>query len=204
VIRIEIIRTIYTLIHLRDPVTAQHSYAMAVCAYELAKIFDPDHAGDYYLGGLVHDVGKIGWPDWLLKGEQKVSSEDKKLLIRHVSDGVRFLSQLNLPPVILQMTQFHHERNDGTGYPTGVFGKYIPISGKIAAVSDVYSALRMDRPYRKGIAHEEAIAIMEEDRGLDRFVLARFKECYEGRKSIENLLLRHRSAMDSSHAQQGV
>lgn len=176
---------------------------MGVCAFELAKIFDPENAYDYFLGGLVHDVGKIGWPDRLLMGKQKVTDEDKKLLIRHVSDGVRFLSQFNLPPIITQMAQFHHERNDGTGYPSGVFGKYIPISGKIAAVSDVYAALRMDRPYRKGISHEEAIALMEQDRGLDRFVFSRFKDCTEGRSTVENLLLRDRSAMDSSNAQQG-
>jgi len=200
VIGIEIISSIYALIHLRDPVTAQHSYAMAACAYELAKILDPGNESDYFLGGLVHDVGKIGWPDRLLKGEQKVTDEDKKLLVRHVSDGVRFLSQLNLPPIILQMAQFHHERNDGSGYPSGVYGKYIPISGKIAAVSDVYSALRMDRPYRKGMSHDDAIAIMEADRGLDKFVMAQFKNCTEGRNTIENLLLRNRPLVDSSHA----
>jgi len=196
--------TIFRLIHLRDPNTATHSYIMAVCAQELAGFFDPDHAADYYLGGLVHDVGKVGWPDRILFGNQRVTLEDRKFLIRHVTDGVRFLSQFDLPPIVIQMAQFHHERNDGSGYPSGVYGKYIPISGKIAAVADVYSALRMDRPYRNGVSHDEAISIMEKDRGLDKFVLARFKECIEGRNTVENLLLRNRSELDFGDARKRV
>ncbi|MGU3473165.1 HD-GYP domain-containing protein [Paenibacillus sp. D51F] len=148
---------------LRDPLTAAHSHHMAGLSFRLAKHFDCQNAALYYAGALTHDIGKLGMPDAVLKGKGILSEEERELLRQHVTDGYDLLRFHKMPPTMLDIVLYHHERFNGSGYLLGLSGQQIPLAGRIAAITDTYSALTSDRPYSKAVSHETAIAIMEKD-----------------------------------------
>jgi putative nucleotidyltransferase with HDIG domain len=160
----KIINALFDCLKVRDQLTAQHSLNMANYTYRLAKRFDKENASLYLVGSLVHDIGKIGMSDHVLKGSERMTPEDRVHLRQHVSDGLQLLSGFEMPRTIVNIVRFHHERYDGSGYLEGLNGDQIPLEGRIAAVADTYSALTTDRPYSRALSHNEAIEIMLKDR----------------------------------------
>jgi diguanylate cyclase (GGDEF)-like protein/putative nucleotidyltransferase with HDIG domain len=109
------------------------------------------------VAGLLHDVGKLVVPDEILKKPGPLTLDEYQILQRHVAVGevlIREVPQLN---EVIQAVACHHERYDGTGYPRGLAGESIPLIGRVIAIADSYSAMRLDRPYRKGMGHDRVL-----------------------------------------------
>lgn len=115
----------------------------------------------------MHDVGKVGVPDAILHKNGPLSPEEWILMKRHCDIGAQLLS--GSPSPLIQMAEriarWHHERYDGTGYPSGAAGELIPLEARIVMIADVYDALRSPRPYKPSFAAEKARAIILEGDG---------------------------------------
>jgi len=113
--------------------------------------------------GYLHDIGKIGIPDAILHKPGPLNPEEWVVMRSHVEIGVRICAPLrNLRPV-LPIIRHHHERWDGSGYPDGLAGEAIPFLARVFQVVDVYDALTSDRPYRKALSPEQALAVLQDE-----------------------------------------
>ncbi|QHW35429.1 HD domain-containing protein (plasmid) [Paenibacillus rhizovicinus] len=169
---LKVVEALFSCLKIRDPLTAFHSIHMANYSYKLALRFDKGNAPLYYAGSLTHDIGKIGMSDRVLKGSGILTLEEREYLRKHVSDGYRILTGLGMPPIMLEIAKYHHERYDGSGYLEGLNGNNIPLPGRITAISDTYSSLTSDRPYSHAMDRSRAIKIMEQDKSkFDPFIL---------------------------------
>ena len=110
------------------------------------------------LSAVLHDVGKIGIDDAILRKHARLDDAEQKEMMRHPDFGADIMKRVpqlsNIVPGILH----HHERVDGKGYPAGLTGEMIPMHARIIAVADTYDAMTTTRPYRKGLPQEVAIA----------------------------------------------
>ncbi|MBX4152593.1 HD-GYP domain-containing protein [Paenibacillus lautus] len=165
-LNLEIVDALFYCIELRDKLTATHSVVMAHYSYELAKIYDQEQSLLYYAGSLIHDIGKIAMDDRILKGNIRLSADERTCLWEHVKSGERILERLPLPAIVKDIVRYHHERFDGSGYIKGLKGYSIPLCGRIAAVSDTFSAIICGRPYQNLRSAREAINIMKRDTHL--------------------------------------
>jgi cyclic di-GMP phosphodiesterase len=115
----------------------------------------------------MHDVGKIGIPDGILRKTGKLDTDEWAVMKQHTTIGARILA--GSPSRLLQAGELialsHHERYDGTGYPRGLSGDAIPLYGRICAIADVFDALTTDRPYRARLSSEKAREVMGAGRG---------------------------------------
>lgn len=113
------------------------------------------------LGGVLHDIGKIGFPDALFEDHgAKVTKELMKAITRHPAKGAQILKDLDFLGPTVDYVHAHHERPDGKGYPRHLVDAEIPMGAKILAVADSYDAITTDRPYQKGRTTEEALEIL--------------------------------------------
>jgi putative two-component system response regulator len=141
----------------------------------------------------LHDVGKVGIPDDVLKKSGGLTREEFEKMKSHTWGGGDLLRQMTdfLPPehrtplkIAIEIAEGHHERYDGTGYPEGLSGDDIPFSARIAALPDVYDALRSARPYKRGFTHDEAMDTILKGDGrtdpahFDPTVLEAFREVH--------------------------
>jgi HD-GYP domain-containing protein (c-di-GMP phosphodiesterase class II) len=117
------------------------------------------------MGGLLHDIGKIGTPPTVLDKPGKLTAEEMSVMRDHVSIGVRILEPIPGFREALPIVAQHHEWFNGKGYPAGVSGYDISLSARIFAVADCYDALTSDRPYRKGLPREQTMAILAKNVG---------------------------------------
>jgi putative two-component system response regulator len=159
------------------------------------QIISDDYIRDIYHAAALHDVGKIGIPDDILLKRGKLDSEEFEVIKKHVDFGKQTLREVRnkykqnqLILLGIALTASHHEKWDGTGYPEGLYGQDIPLSGRIMALVDVYDALRSKRPYKEPLTHEESVRIIKEGGGLHfdpsivkafSSIEAQFKEIYE-------------------------
>ncbi len=177
--------TIFALAYqaeLRDRQTGKHLERTAVYARLLGEEISRlpafrSYVGRDYLADLVksaplHDIGKVGVADSILLKPDKLTVEERKEMERHCELGARVLhiaeAKLRFRSfldIAIQLTLYHHEKWDGTGYPHGLAGDAIPISGRIMALVDNYDALRTARPYKGAFCHEECRAIITKLRG---------------------------------------
>jgi HD-GYP domain-containing protein (c-di-GMP phosphodiesterase class II) len=162
--------TLAVALDARDPYTAGHSLRVAeysVIIGQLAGLTDKK-LDNLRKSALLHDIGKIGVRDSVLFKDGKLTDEEFDQIKSHPVLGENILRQIE--PVdkmapYLDGVRSHHERYDGKGYPDGLNGLGIPLYGRIIAVADAYDAMTSDRPYRKGMDHERALAILEQGRG---------------------------------------
>lgn len=127
----------------------------ALAARELG--LEPDAIERVALAGELHDVGKVGVPDEILRKPEPLSDGEWELVHRHPQIGADLLFSSNLDDVA-RWVLAHHERVDASGYPHGAGADSIPLEAKILAVGDAYDAMRTDRVYRAGLSDEEAAA----------------------------------------------
>lgn len=115
----------------------------------------------------MHDVGKIGVPDAVLKKPGALDPDERQLMNQHAEIGAHILGRSRIPlfQMAAEVAQHHHERWDGRGYPKGLAGESIPITGRIVAVADYFDALTMDRVYRPAFSTAEALAMLASERG---------------------------------------
>ncbi len=178
-----IVRALTSAIDAKDPYTCGHSDRVARVAVCLARELGCDAAArnDIYLAGLLHDVGKIGVDDLILRKPNKLTAEEYEHIQRHVRIGHRILMDLKKLDEILPAVLYHHEAWDGGGYPRGLAGEAIPAAARIIAVADSFDAMGSDRPYRKGLPDEKIDEIFAAGRGRqwDPAVVDAFFRCRE-------------------------
>lgn len=114
-------------------------------------------------GGLIHDIGKLAVPDYILLKPGPLTAEERKIMEQHTIVGERICAPLRSFRQVLPIIRHHHEKQDGSGYPDGLKGEQVPLTARILQVTDIYDALTTDRPYRKALAQEKAFAIMREE-----------------------------------------
>jgi putative two-component system response regulator len=114
------------------------------------------------IGGIVHDIGKIGIPDQILNKPGKLTEEEMAVIRRHPVIGHDILKGLRTFHGVLPIVRWHHEKPNGKGYPDGLAGEQIPLKARITAVADVFDALCTDRPYRPALAMPECKRILRQ------------------------------------------
>ncbi|MFO7986348.1 MAG: HD domain-containing protein [Desulfatiglandaceae bacterium] len=165
------INTVSTMAHAlaaRDAYTEGHAARVGDLAGRMAEYMGlEDREVDYVrLGGILHDIGKIGFPDELFDDhEVKNSSAMVKQIMKHPATGAHILSDLDFLGPAIDYVLCHHERPDGKGYPRHLRDGDIPLGAKILAVADGFDAMTTDRPYQKGRSPETALGILRTHAG---------------------------------------
>ena len=152
----------------KDPYTKGHSTSVSKYSEALARALNMPEAEvqRIKLGALLHDVGKIGIPESVLKKPTHLSDEEWEIMKQHPTIGAeKVLMQNEALKDLMPMVKFHHEHIDGSGYPCKLKGDEIPLEARIVAVADTYHALISDRPYRKGLGVEKACEILQSGAG---------------------------------------
>ena len=162
-----IIRALTSAIDAKDPYTRGHSDRVAQIAVKLAEQLgcDAKQLHTIYLSGLLHDIGKIGIDDRVLRKPGRLSDEEFLHIKRHPEIGHKILSDLGKLDDVLPVILYHHESWDGGGYPSRLGAKQIPLSARIVAVADSFDAMGSDRPYRKKMPDEKIDAIFRSGAG---------------------------------------
>ncbi len=158
--------SLHRLEQLRDPETHQHEkharrLVTALCA-SLGMTREAQEA--YAFAAELHDIGKVVLPDSVLKKPGALNLEERSAVQSHCLAGHQILSAIDHPwtQLAAEVALAHHERWDGSGYPHACSGEDIPLSARLVAVCDVYSALRERRAYKPAIGHAEAMDILLE------------------------------------------
>ncbi|MCA9248744.1 MAG: HD-GYP domain-containing protein [Planctomycetales bacterium] len=164
---INVVRSLVLAIDAKDEYTRGHSERVALYGQRLAKQLGCSATAceRIYLTGLLHDVGKIGVSDAVLKKPGRLTDDEFEEIKQHPDEGWAILNDLEQMRYVLPGVLYHHERFDGKGYPDHLAGEEIPLDGRILAVADAFDAMTSDRPYRQGMAIEKAIAILRDGTG---------------------------------------
>ncbi|MDH5355395.1 MAG: response regulator [Gammaproteobacteria bacterium] len=155
--------------HYNDSDTGVHIWRMGAYAGALARALSwpIEDSERLELAASMHDTGKIGIPDSILKAARKLTEEEWEIMKTHAEIGYQILSESDTPifQVAAEVAHYHHEKWDGSGYPEKLVGEAIPESARIVAIADVFDALTMDRPYKKAWTSEQAIELLKKDAG---------------------------------------
>lgn len=148
--------------------TYTHSAQTTTLALVLARHAFKDAVEDFFIevgtGGLLHDIGKIHISKDILNKPGTLTPEEFEVMKHHTEYGLEILKRQNInSSIVINMVKQHHEKMDGTGYPSRLSADEISKVGKLTAVADVYAALVSDRPYRPRMEHDVAIHIMEHE-----------------------------------------
>lgn len=165
----EIALKLISLTSYRDEETGEHVRRIGLYAAAIARELGwKDTAiNDIRIAAPMHDIGKIGIPDRILLKAGALNDDEFTVMKRHTVIGAQMLGGTGIPVLEMAATiaLHHHERWDGTGYPSGLEGEAIPLAARITAVVDIYDALVHKRVYKEAIAEEEAISIMSDVTG---------------------------------------
>ncbi len=127
-------------------------------------IEDVNFLFDLENGALLHDIGKIGIPEFILRKDGPLTSQEKEVVMEHPLLGYQMIEEVDFLRNAAEVVLYHHERYDGTGYPFGLSGEEIPLGARIFALADTLDAITSDRPYRKGADFEVAWREIEKGR----------------------------------------
>ncbi|MDO5304394.1 MAG: diguanylate cyclase [bacterium] len=166
---LEVVTSLAGAIDAKDTYTKGHSTSVSRYAVALARALNlPEkEVSRIELGGLLHDVGKIGIPENILRKTAGLNDEEWKIMKQHPTIGAEKVLQPNpLLHDLIPIVKYHHEQWNGKGYPEGLQGEEIPLAARIVAVADTYHALISDRPYRKGMGIEKACEILKMGAGI--------------------------------------
>jgi HD-GYP domain-containing protein (c-di-GMP phosphodiesterase class II) len=167
----------------RDSHTGGHTRRVTLYSQAIAKYLQltPSERKWVKITSVLHDIGKIGIEDDILKKPKPLSPEEFHIIKRHSNMGAEIIEHIRQLKEIIPGVKYHHEQVDGKGYPDGLRGEDIPILAKIVAVSDTYDAMTTDRPYRKAMDKKMAIDELERCSGtqLDKEVVEAFIQAYQ-------------------------
>lgn len=165
----------------RDTYTGGHSSSVRDWAMRLGRkaALPDDRLSELSIGALLHDVGKIGIDDAILRKPGRLSADELKQVKMHPVLGVQILAPLGTRHDVVPMIRHHHERYDGTGYPAGLRGEEIPLEARILAIADSFHAMASVRPYRDTLPMDVIISELENGRGtqFDSHLVGLFLEC---------------------------
>ena len=155
------------LLDSKDHYTASHSAGVAMYCRDMARIMGmtEDQQRSAHMAGLLHDLGKVGTPDSVLRKEGELTAEEWEQIKEHPTTAADVLSQLATHKEIADVIRHHQEHFDGSGYPSGLSGETIPELSRMLAVADTYHALTSDRPYRPAKSPFEALIILRKVAG---------------------------------------
>lgn len=188
--RLEILERLALAAEYRDDDTGEHTRRVGTWAGRLAQALGLPPADVELIerAAPLHDLGKIGLPDAVLLKPGRVTADEFRIIQGHTTIGARILSGSQVPLLQLaeEIARTHHERYEGGGYPDGLSGEAIPFSGRIVAVADAYDAMTHPRPYRDALTDEEALALVERERGrqFDPRVADAFLRIQERRRRL--------------------
>lgn len=179
----DFILCIISTLEARDSYTSHHSSRVAEMTEKICDLLNLplDEKEVYHIAAHLHDVGKIGIRDSVLLKEGKLSQEEWEIMKSHAIQGYNILKNVKSFEEVAKIVRSHHERFDGKGYPYGLKGQAIPLSGRIMAIADVYDALISNRVYRKAMSQEETCKIIREGNGtqFDPLIIEAFKNVKE-------------------------
>ncbi|MBI2877763.1 MAG: HD-GYP domain-containing protein [Candidatus Tectomicrobia bacterium] len=154
------ILTVIAAADARDTYTHDHSESVARYASAIARSMglSEDQARLVSIAGLLHDGGKIGIPDAILHKKEQLVEEEWKMIQTHPTMGEAILKHIDKLDGVLPIIRHHHENYEGGGYPDGIRREEIPLEARILRVADAYDAMVSNRPYRRPLSRQEAIA----------------------------------------------
>ena len=163
----QIVRAMTEAIDAKDSYTKGHSGRVAEYAEMIAKRcgYTEEQLNNLYMMSLVHDVGKIGIPDAVIRKTGRLTSEEYETIKTHPELGAKILGTIQGMPSLATGARWHHERYDGTGYPDGLAGDQIPEEARIIAVADAYDAMTSRRSYREALSQDAVREQIEQGRG---------------------------------------
>ena len=177
------IASLAAAIEARDPYTVGHSARVTQYSVAIAESMglNSDEVEEVRLAGILHDLGKIGVPDSILNKPGRLTEEEYSAIKMHPVLSMRIVEPLPHLGNIIPMIYYHHERYDGCGYVEGKAGQDIPLGARILAVADSFEAMTSDRPYRKALSRQEAMAEVRRNAGsqFDPEVVRHFLELLE-------------------------
>ena len=187
------LNALVSAIDAKDPYTRGHSQRVALLSRQLAEAAGlPAHeVKQAHIAGLVHDVGKIGVPEAILRKQGRLDDDEFAQIKEHPETGYRILRDIPQFAPVLGGVRHHHERYDGRGYPHGIAGEDIPMLARIIAIADTFDAMSSTRTYRSARPRAQVLAEISRSAGgqLDPALVARFL----------SLDLRQYDAMSDSH-----
>ena len=179
----ELIKLFSRMIDFRSKFTYSHSSGVAASSKTLAKImgFSEKDCTIMELAGYVHDLGKIAVPIEILEKQGKLTEKEYDIVKIHPYYTDKILKKVKAFDTIREWGALHHERLDGNGYPFHLKGDQISLGSRIMSVADVFTALKEDRSYRKGMDRKKTMGIIEDMSGsaLDKNVVKKLKENYD-------------------------
>lgn len=184
---LDTVKSLAHAIDTRDPYTQYHSDRVARFSKILAESMglSGEECRQIELSGYLHDIGKIGIPDNVLRKPGKLDVDERMIMESHTTVGAKIMEDVHLPWDIIPLIKHHHERYDGKGYPDNLIGEEIPLGAQIISVVDVYDALVSNRPYRDGFPPQVAVDEIIKMRG------AHFSDkiCDEFLKIVDKIVL---------------
>lgn len=159
--------TMAWFVEARDPYTGGHLWRVSRYARLLAEHaeFSPAEAARIGLGGFLHDLGKVGIPDAILRKPERLTEEEYAVIKTHPDIGMRMLASHPLAALVQDAIRLHHERPDGQGYPLRLRGQAIPEVARIVGICDAFDAMTSNRPYRRGMPRDQALGILGAEKG---------------------------------------
>jgi len=167
--KLEILRCLARAAEFKDNETGMHVIRMSHYSRIIAESLNlrDDWVDMLFKAAPMHDIGKIGIPDHILLKPGRFEGGEWEIMKQHVTYGVAILGghESDLLKMAKEIAECHHERYDGTGYPKGLVGEDIPLTGRIVAIADVFDAVTSERPYKKAWSIEKTLTLFENESG---------------------------------------
>jgi putative nucleotidyltransferase with HDIG domain len=157
------LRVLTGAIEARDPYTRGHSSRVTALAEAVARRlgWSAERIESLRLGGPLHDIGKLAVSHEVLHKEGRLDAKELAEIREHPKTGAKLLLRVADLRAAIPYVLYHHERWDGTGYPSGKAGEEIPLEARVLAVADAFDAMTSDRPYRRALSQAEALGEVE-------------------------------------------
>jgi HD-GYP domain-containing protein (c-di-GMP phosphodiesterase class II) len=179
----QIVESLADAIGKRDSYTGEHIQRVTLYCLAIAKYLPlrPPEKKWLRIASALHDLGKIGIGDEILRKSEPLNPEELMALRRHSEIGAMIIEHIPQLKEVIPGVKYHHEQIDGKGYPKGLIGKEIPLLAKIVAVADTFDAMTTGRPYRKAMEKEMAIEELRKCSGIqfDKEVVEAFLQAYQ-------------------------
>jgi len=190
--------TMAWFVEARDPYTGGHLWRVSRYARLLAEQTGADEAtaARIGLGGFLHDLGKVGVPDAILRKTDRLTDAEYEVIKTHPSIGMRMLAGHPLASLVRDAIYSHHERPDGMGYPQGLRSEEISDMAAMVGICDAFDAMTSSRPYRNGMPRDKALGILRAEEGRQ----------FHSRFTAAFLALGHTGALDHvmGHSDEGI
>lgn len=195
----DLVKSLVLILEAKDPYTARHSQNVQKYAIKIARRLNLSETEIIHISiaAILHDIGKLSIPLSVINKPQKLTDDEYKIIKSHPTKACDILDGLIDLEDICLMVRHHHERIDGRGYPDGVKDERIDLGSRILAVADTYDAMTTDRPYRKALSREEAVAELNHVKGsqLDSKIVEVFISIPEEELEKEELELSNHSLL---------